>query len=87
MMAPRYIVEALHWTSDGATWCLTRDTKLRRTYVRHEASDAAGQTVTYKDIADFLLEVGDDPQYHDLVRQIDMKAAEADSLSRFGGMH
>jgi hypothetical protein len=82
---PRYVVEEFHCTPDGGTWCLTRDTKLQRTYVRHEASDAAGQTVTYKDVADFVLEIADKPQYHELMQLLDVKLAH--DVTRHSGVH
>ena len=59
----------LYRSANGDRWLLVRD-NTGRVFVRHEANQASGGTVTDSEIAEFLTEGGLGPEKQELLRLI-----------------
>lgn len=61
----------IYTSANGDTWRLIRDPASGRAFVRHEANQASGGTVTDTDVDVFLHRAGSGPEFTALRRLLD----------------
>jgi hypothetical protein len=66
-----HTIEDIYRSSNGDRWRLIRDTAPGRVFVRHEANQASGGSVTDMDVDDFLSVGGSGPEHTALRRLLD----------------